>query len=310
MSKNLKVTILTAAAAALLNAGVKADQAYDPDQKFIEGAAPVKLSDQEQANLRAVREWSSGGTRALLGATVNDKGTLVFPYGASAPTLVCSILQVCDVELKRGEQINSVNLGDSARWSIEAAVSGTGGDAVQHVLVKPLDAGLDTSMVITTDERTYRLKLKSTADEYMPSIAFSYPEDLRAQFERQQALVKKEREDHSITTGLSGESKTYLGNLNFKYEIEGDVSWKPVRVFDDGHKTVIEMPETMLARTAPSLLILEKEGGLFSDEKTALINYRLQGTRYIVDGLFETAILTMDVGDDQQRVVITREEEL
>lgn len=308
----MKTLKLTAAAAAVVlgTAAAWADSAYS-DRSFASGAAPVVLTDQEQANLRAVREWSTGGTRALLGATVNDKGTLIFPYGASAPTLVCSILQVCDIELKRGESINSVNLGDSARWSVEAAVSGDSGEgAVQHVLVKPLDIGLNTSMVITTDERTYRLKLKSTADEYMPSIAFSYPEDLRAQFERQQALAKKERDDHSITTGFSGESKTYLGNLNFKYEIDGDVSWKPVRVFDDGHKTVIEMPEVMLARTAPSLLILEDEGGIFSDEKTALINYRLQGTRYIVDGLFETAILTMDVGDDQQRVVITREEKL
>ena len=38
------------------------------------------------------------------------------------------------------------------------------------------------------------------------------------------------------------------------------------------------------------------------------INYRLQGTRYIVDGLFDQAVLTMDVGSDQQRVVIERKE--
>lgn len=292
--------------------GTKISVASEMDDLYTQSGKKPVLNSTDNMNLQSLRQWEGSGVRALQGTTVNSKGQLVFTYGAQTPSLVCSILQVSDIELEPGEKINSVNLGDNSRWSVEAAISGTqSGEDVQHILVKPLDIALETSMVILTDRRTYRLKLKSTDKEYMPSIAFSYPEKIQAQIEAQQALLAKDREDHSITTELNGKgSKTYLGDLNFKYEIEGNVSWRPIRVFDDGHKTIIEMPEHMLARTAPSLLILEDEGGWFSDEKTSIINYRLQGTRYVVDGLFETAILTMDVGDDQQRVVITREEGL
>lgn len=275
------------------------------------GKVPV-LNSIDNLNLKKLRDWEGTGVRAMQATTVNQKGQLVYTYGAQTPSVVCAILQVCDIELEAGEQVDSVNLGDSARWTVELAVSGQeSGTPVQHLLVKPLDSALETSMVVTTDRRTYRMRLKSTFDEYMPSIAFSYPERLQRELAEQQAAAQKERDDNSITTGLgSAQAKTYLGDLNFRYQIDGDVSWRPIRVFDDGHKTVIEMPESMLARTAPSLLILEDDGGIFSDERTSIINYRLQGTRYIVDGLFDTAVLTMDVGDDQQRVVISREEDL
>ena len=279
-----------------------------PEEPFYGDAKEPELDQVDTLNLEILRKQNERGLGALSGTTVNSKGQIVFTYGSQMPAIICSILQITDLELEAGEVINSVNLGDSARWSVEPAISGSENGEVQHILIKPLDIALETSMVITTDKRTYRLKLKSTEREYFPSVAFSYPENLRKQFEAQQALVQKEREEHSIDTGLNANgAKTYLGDLNFKYKIEGNVSWRPIRVFDDGHKTVIEMPEHMLARTAPSLLILEDEGGFFSDEKTSIINYRLQGTRYVVDGLFDTAILTLDVGDDQQRVIITRE---
>ncbi|WP_277957829.1 TrbG/VirB9 family P-type conjugative transfer protein [Burkholderia plantarii] len=35
------------------------------------------------------------------------------------------------------------------------------------------------------------------------------------------------------------------GDLSFDYELSGSASWKPVRVYNDGRKTIIEMPGTM-----------------------------------------------------------------
>ena len=57
---------------------------------------------------------------------------------------------------------------------------------------------------------------------------------------------------------------------------------------------------------APTLLVVRKEGGLFSDDETALVNYRVQGDRYIVDTIFDKAILIAGVGRSQDRVTITR----
>jgi type IV secretory pathway VirB9-like protein len=53
-------------------------------------------------------------------------GSIKFLYGAQQPSIVCAVLQVCDVALQAGEQVNSINLGDTARWTVEPAVTGSG----------------------------------------------------------------------------------------------------------------------------------------------------------------------------------------
>lgn len=303
------------AAAALAAGAVTASEMPPHDEtsaggsfeRVFEDSAPrIELSQAELVNLGRLREFRSG-VRALQTATVNPDGQLVFTFGGQLPSLVCSPLQVSDIELEPGELIQSVYIGDNSRWDVQKGVSGKNGEDVEHVVLRPLDYGLSTSMIIATDRRTYRIQLKSgnPGDQFMPSVTFAYPERIAAENLRRETREREERERQSIPVNGEG-AVTYLGDLNFEYEVEGDVSWKPVRVFDDGHKTVIEMPKRMEARSAPSLLILEEPGGIISDEKLALVNYRLQGNRYIVDGLFDSAVLTLGTEDDEQRVVITR----
>lgn len=79
-----------------------------------------------------------------------------------------------------------------------------------------------------------------------------------------------------------------------------------MRVFNDGRKTIIEMPGTMEQTEAPTLLVVRREGGIFRDEETVMVNYRVQGNRYIVDTVFDRAILIAGVGGSQDRVTISR----
>jgi type IV secretion system protein VirB9 len=79
-----------------------------------------------------------------------------------------------------------------------------------------------------------------------------------------------------------------------------------VRVYNDGQKTIIQMPKVMAQTEAPTLLLLNREGGLFKKDDTVMINYRLQGDRYIVDAVFDKAILVAGVGSNQNRITITR----
>ena len=97
-----------------------------------------------------------------------------------------------------------------------------------------------------------------------------------------------------------------IGNLDFAYSVTGDTAWKPLRVYNDGQKTIIQMPSIMAQTEAPTLLLLNKEGGIFSEDETVMVNYRLQGDRYIVDTVFDKAILIAGVGGNQSRVTITR----
>jgi type IV secretion system protein VirB9 len=135
----------------------------------------------------------------------------------------------------------------------------------------------------------------------MSRIGFTYPEDANAKWEALKAHEAKEEKDSTIPQ--TGE---YLGDLNFNYDVDGDARWKPVRVYNNGIKTIIQMPGTMEQTEAPVLLVIRSEGGVFTDEEKDIVNYSVQGDRFIVDTVFDKAVLIAGVGSGQDRVTITR----
>lgn len=48
--------------------------------------------------------------------TRGPDGKIVFLFGEVQPSVVCSPLQVCDIELEPGEIVRDVLVGDSVRW--------------------------------------------------------------------------------------------------------------------------------------------------------------------------------------------------
>ena len=88
--------------------------------------------------------------------------------------------QVTDIALQEGEQLvgsGPIAAGDTARWVIGDAESGTNNDKRIHILVKPTRPDLLTNLVINTDRRTYHLELRSTEKTYMASVSWHYPHD-------------------------------------------------------------------------------------------------------------------------------------
>ena len=117
-----------------------------------------------------------GGTRALK-RWWDTLETMHRSSSASVngcPRFVCAILQVTDIELEKGETITHINLGDSIRWTVESAVSGSRAEQVNHLIVKPRDIGLSTSLIVTTDRRTYHLLLVSDEKEFFHDVTFVY----------------------------------------------------------------------------------------------------------------------------------------
>jgi len=113
-----------------------------------------KLTPEEQTGIGIADRWqtsSATGTKALAG---ND-GSVQFVFGVSTPSILCAVLQVCDVALQPGEQVNNINVGDP-RWTVEPAITGSGANEVQHLIIKPQDVGLDTTLVVTTNARCFR----------------------------------------------------------------------------------------------------------------------------------------------------------
>ncbi|WP_293701487.1 P-type conjugative transfer protein TrbG [Thiolapillus sp.] len=261
----------------------------------------LTLTQQERQALAIAQRWQAGGDNGGIRPLTGRNGAIQFVFGAQSPSVVCAVLQVCDVALQPGEYVNSIQLGDTARWNVEPAISGTGAGETQHLLIKPMDVGLETSLVVTTDRRVYHIRLRSHRTEYMPQVAFTYPEDALAKWDMVRSRGRQHREDNTIPR-----TREYLGDLSFDYDVSGSASWKPVRVFNDGHKTIIQMPRAMQQTEAPTLLVVRKDGGLFSDPETVMVNYRVQGDRYIVDTVFNKAILISGVGSSQDKITITK----
>ena len=271
-------------------------------EAYFSGKNP-QLTQQEREAIAIAKKWQANGAQGIKPVAGTD-GSIRFLFGAQQPSIVCAVLQVCDIELQPGEQVNSIHLGDQARWLIEPAITGQGSAEVQHLIVKPMDVGLETSLVVTTNRRTYHLRLRSHRREFMPRVGFIYPEDARAKWDAIKA--QKNRTMAIRQSRVIPETGEYLGNLDFAYLVSGNAVWKPVRVYNDGQKTIIQMPRIMAQTEAPTLLLLNKKGGLFRKDDTVMVNYRLQGDRYIVDALFDQAILVAGAGNNQSRVTVTR----
>jgi type IV secretion system protein VirB9 len=258
----------------------------------------LSLNAQERAGLELVRKWNADASKAVKPVSGGD-GSVQYLFGASQPGIVCAVLQITDIELQAGEKVNSLHYGDTARWLIEPAISGAGMLETQHLIVKPKDVGMVTSLVVATNKRTYHMQLKSTLRDYMPKVSFVYPDSVMAKWD-----AMKMQQDAQVKRDTMPDTREYLGDLDFGYEISGSAKWKPVRVYNDGVKTMIQMPREMRQTEAPALLVV-RGSGVFGRENV-MVNYRLQGDRYIVDSLFDRAILIAGVGMAQDKITIKR----
>ncbi|MDR1613846.1 MAG: P-type conjugative transfer protein TrbG [Planctomycetota bacterium] len=273
----------------------RADDALLEDLYYSSGS--VELTAKEKAAIAIAEAWQQGEALTM-NPVAGPDGSIEFLFGAERPSIVCAVMQITDIELQAGEAVTGVNLGDSVRWQVQPAVSG--GD-VTHILVRPRQVGLDTSMVVTTDRRTYHIRLRSHRVEYLPRVRFSYMEDALAKWDAVKAKAAEKREAATIP-----ETNEYLGDLDFNYQVAGKAAWKPVRVYNDGVKTILEMPARMRRTEAPTLLVVRKEGRVLKKAETVLVNYRVQRGRYIVDAVFDQAVMVVGVGGNQERVTITR----
>jgi type IV secretion system protein VirB9 len=244
------------------------------------------LSANEVRGTALSDQWQNGQGVVTRG----PDGQVIFLYGEIQPSVVCSPLQVCDIELQPGEIVRDVLVGDTVRWKVEPATSGAPGAQAVHLIVKPAEAGLVTSMVVTTSRRTYHIQLKSHHSQYMARVGFDYPEDISARFAEVNA-----RMEASIVPGAG----VPADQLNFAFRMSGSARWRPTRIYSDGSKTYIQFPTAMSGQDAPVLFVVS--GG-----QNRIVNYRMNGTMMVVDYYIDQAILVSGVGSRQQKITIRR----
>jgi type IV secretion system protein VirB9 len=269
------------------------------DKKAVAAAkkdSPVHIGLPAQRALAESRAWADDPNAI---PTRDSGGRVIYTFSESAPTIVCAPLHVCDIELQEGEVVQGApHVGDSVRWKISPAISGTDEKRVTHLIVKPTESGLDTNLVIPTDRHTYHIRLVSSTSRYVSSVGFSYPE------EQQREWAEFSKAIRGGSGGGADLPSVAVNRLNFDYKIKvvkGKPSFKPLRAMDDGYHTYIAMNEDLPQQEAPVLLGIARSG------EEQMINYRLKGNLYVIDGTVFKLAFVSGVGRHQQRIELTRD---
>jgi type IV secretion system protein TrbG len=280
------------------------DDLDEPSPKIVEVKVPVPTPQLRSAG-------DSGPSRSLYGPSAilaartgattqpNSSDFLnAIQYYDYAPgvvyTAVTSPGYVTTIALRPGEKLLTAAAGDTTRWIVQSVEAGSGESQQTLLLIKPRKGGLETNLLITTDQRIYTLDLASTNSAlYHTMIAWNYPfGDL--------VLIHNEAVAQQAAAGATLASGLDLTRVNFNYLIlrQDDCQtppWCPLRVFDDGQKTYIQFPAKVTVTEAPPLFVLGRHGD------AQIVNYRVKGDWYIVDRLFDKAELR--IGQTPQTIV-------
>jgi type IV secretion system protein TrbG len=260
--------------------------------------SPVYIGPPAQRALSESHDWAENPTAM---PSRDPAGRVMFPYSESAPTIVCAPIHLCDLELQAGETVQGApHVGDAVRWKISPAVSGSDAQRVTHLIIKPTEPGLDTNLFIPTDRHTYHIRLVSSSSRFISSVGFYYPG------EDQQAWTQAGKTGKSGGTTDAGSDmpSVAVNRLNFNYKVKivkGKPRFRPLRAMDDGYHTYISMNEDLPQLEAPVLI------GISSNGVEQMINYRLKGNIYVIDGTLAKLALISGVGREQERVELTRD---
>ncbi len=266
----MRILVLSAVFAGLASVAAAQEGASSQCPELSNVAPEVSPTQRSRRAPTAIETLSAinSAARQRPDATGFVQARQIYTYAPGAiyelyanPSFISAIL------LEPGESLNDVAAGDTSRWMVQETNAESQIDGRTIVLVKPQASGLRTNIVLVTDRRTYTIEaIAQSGSAYSAQIAWCYPENAR------------------LEGGAS------VAQLNFDYRIRTTrgraPDWLPRRVFDDGRRTWIEMPDRVASSDLPPLFVITGEGA-------ELVNYRVQGQRYMVDRVFDVAELRL-----------------
>jgi len=256
------------------------------------------LADRSPAPSRAggqrANTLANAEARAVSEADVFIGGVRVFAWSPGRVYEVWTApLKVTTLTLGPGETLVSKAAGDTVRWQIGEVTSGEGAGQRRHVLIKPLQRGLETNLVLTTSRRVLILDLKSGGvDGFNAAVAW----DAGGLQEVVPLNVPAEQQ-----VRVPDPAVTPVGPLDAHYAVEPQgrrPRWMPASVFNDGQRTFIAFGADLQIDEAPALFVVAPDG------EAQLVNYRQAGGLFIVDRVFDRAELRL--GDRRPQVVRIR----
>ena len=262
----------------------------------------------------AVAFLSAAPAHAELMATPlqGDSRLVQFNYDEDNTFLVLTKPKaVTHIQFAPDESVQSIAAGDTAQWELTPTKNR------KNIFVKPRYEGLETSMTIITDKRTYQFVMKSTGDgkKWYQRVSWLYASSLVLE----QDAVLDEAAAESAMPAMPGmpampvtrpgsnatpvfgavdqQAATGLGirpeSLRFGYEIKGNAAFRPTNVFDDGKSTYLKMPSSL--QELPALFTV------IEGQDYSLVNYTVNGDYLVVQRLVTEAVLKL--GKSEVRVL-------
>jgi type IV secretion system protein VirB9 len=265
----------------------------DPEPVIIEKPVYVPQSGQGAAPVKgraAVAEAARQGT-----AQPQDFSAAAMLYDYHRDfvyEVYCQPVRVTDIILKPGEKVvEAPFISDSERWMIGGGISYEGNAAVQHIYVQPTQANIQASLIINTNERVYHLILRSYQDIHMPMVRWRYHQSAMPQnYITGEAAAVFMIEEGDTT--ISADPRFLSFNYKITYGLFKKPRWLPALVYDDGKKTYITFPDTVLQTELPAVF----------ENRSDVLNYRVARNVMIIDKLIEG--ITVTIGE--RRVVIEK----
>ena len=209
---------------------------------------------------------------------------MVFSYGPEQVyKIYCKIGYLTDIKFKDNEKITYVGGGDTAQWLIDHATV----ENTSHLYVKPIANNISTNVIVNTDTGHIYQILLNSGDWFNPMVSWSYGNEDDIQKQIKQSMDNAYIEKDNIKPE----------NISFNYKIKGNknIDFMPTVVFNDKRKTYIKFKEL---DTLPVLFIKDK------DKKLILANYKTSNNTFIVETIFDEAILK----SANEEVTITRKD--
>jgi P-type conjugative transfer protein TrbG len=163
-------------------------------------------------------------------------GSYRYAFGGAMPTIRVGAGDSCDIELEAGETIRRAFLSDTVRWKLADGTSGA--NNIPHLVVKPTQAGLSTTLTVFTDRRSYHVRLASLPNTQEEYVGFTYPAERAAAMTREAA--DRTRADAAAAAAIAA---TYTcKDLDAKYASAGANEFRDAQICNDGKHTYVNAP--------------------------------------------------------------------
>ena len=258
-------------------------------------AGDVRAETAADAQRAVQAAWQGRAATAALG----EAGRVVVIYGEAPVALVCAPLHICAIEFGPEEEFHDTpSLSDPVRWQMELREGFSSGSRRQYLILKPSEAAEPAILTAFTNRRFYSIRLVPDRSAYTPILSFRFPDDeaeaVRARIEADRraeaeaaAIAASAVEAVTARTGVPARDGQLVAaaELNFDYLISGEAEFAPQRIYDDGAKTYIELPRSW-----------KGEHPVYharTEEADRVVNYRIDGRRYEIEGVFEAGALRL-----------------